>query len=265
MSALIPASDSAAAIAAAVTSLGVGAVYLFIAYRIADRQTSPATRMASLQFGLWWGGLGASVGLGGVEVALAVAGALPYASAMTLYLLTVLIDCVFLWGLTGFLTYVYTGRYHLLEVSALYAAFYVAYLYWFFAQAPTLVTFEAAQPVWHYGAAANVPLEFVLLVLLIGPELVGAILYLSLRLRTQDSAQRYRINLVGGGILLWFALDLVVPSATIPWLIARTLLQVVPGLMSLIAFYPPEWARRKYGVTSIDTPIVEGREALANS
>ncbi len=87
--------------------------------------------------------------------------------------------------------------------------------------------------------AGIVPLEAVLLVVLLGPEVLGAILYLSLRLRTRDSAQRYRIALVGGGILLWFALDLFLPATTIPWLIARTILLVIPGTMSLVAFYPP--------------------------
>ncbi len=145
---LIPASQTAAAVVAAATTLGVAVVYLLIGYRIADRQVSRPARLASFQFALWWGGLGASLGIGGIELLLAVTGELPYALAMTLYLVTVLVDCIFLWGLVGFLTYVYTGRYHVLEVSLLYVGFYIAYLYWFFAQNPYAVVFEAAQPVW---------------------------------------------------------------------------------------------------------------------
>ncbi|MGA8303046.1 MAG: hypothetical protein WA691_08925 [Thermoplasmata archaeon] len=242
----------------------MAAVYLYVGYRIADRRVSPTSRLASIQFALWWGGLGASVGLGGIELLLALSGAFPYALAMTTELVGVIVDCTFLWGLTGFLTYVYTGRYHLFEVSLLYIGFYIAYLYWFFAQSPTVEVFVAAQPMWHYAASPNVPLELILVIVLVGPELVGAILYLSLRFRTRDTAQRYRIGLVGGGILLWFAVDLFIPATSIPLLIARTLFLVIPGLMSLIAFYPPEWARRKYGVTSFDTHLVEGREAAPN-
>lgn len=265
MSALIPTSQVPAAVAAVVVTFGVAAVYLFIGMRLAARPVSPPSRLASVQFALWWGGLGASVGLGGLELLLAVSGLLPFAAAMTIYLLTILVDCTFLWGLVGFLTYVYTGKYHLVEVSTLYAGFYIAFLYWFFAQSPTGVVFEAAQPVWRYGAPANIPLALVLVVLLIGPEIVGAILYLSLRMRTKDPAQRYRILFVGGGILLWFGLDIFIPATTIGWLLARSILLVIPGAMSLIAYFPPEWARRRYGVTPMPIDLAEAREGTARA
>jgi hypothetical protein len=248
-----------------VTTLGVAAVYLYVGYRLAERRTSPASRLASIQFALWWGGLGASVGLGGIELLLAVGNALSFPLAMTIQMVSLLVDCTFLWGLTGFLLYVYTGRYHLIEVSMVYIGFYIAYLYWFFAQVPYAIVFRMANPTWQFHVGENFPLTLVLVIVLIGPELVGAILYLSLRFRTRDAAQRYRITLVGGGILLWFALDLFIPGSTIPWLIAKTLLQVIPGILSLTAFYPPGWARRRYGVTSFETSLGERREAVARS
>jgi hypothetical protein len=263
MSSLIPTSDLPAAAAVFVVSVGVAAVYLYVGYRIADRPVAARSRLASYQLALWWAGLGASVAIGGVEIVLAALNLLPFALVLTLYLVGVVVDCVFLWGLVGFLTYVYTGRYHLGEVSLLYAGFYVAYLYWFFSQSPFAVKFLALQPVFQYATpnAVNIPLELVLVVVLIGPELVGAVLYLSLVRRTRDSAQRYRIALVGGGILLWFGLDVILPATTPAWLLARTVLEVVPGVMSLIAFYPPEWARRRYGATTARSLDFDAREA----
>jgi hypothetical protein len=263
VSTLIPGDQTAGAAAVVLVSLAVSAVYLYVGYRLAERRTSAGSRLASFQFAVWWGGLGVSVGIGGIELLLAIAGALPFALAMTFYLVSILVDCIFLWGLTGFLTYVYTGRYHLVEVGLIYIVLYVTILYWFFSRAPYAVAFEAAQPVWRYtNTGGPVLLELVLVLVLLAPEIVGAILYLSLRRKTQDSAQRYRITLVGGGILIWFGLDLFIPATTIPWVIFRTVLLVIPGLMSLFAFFPPVWARRKYGATAFETALADGREAV---
>jgi hypothetical protein len=136
----------------------------------------------------------------------------------------------------------------------------VLLLFWFFSEGPYQVAVEAGSAIWRYNGAVNLPIEVVLVLLLLVPEILGAILYLSLLRRTRDTAQRYRITLVGGGILLWFALDLFIPATTIGWVIFRSLLTVGPALMSLAAYYPPEWARRRYGVSAIE---IEGPEGAA--
>jgi hypothetical protein len=195
-----------------------------------------------------------------VGLSCALGGVLTYPLAMTLFLVSIVIIVASLWGLTGFLVYVYTGQYHLIEVSAIYIGFYVAYLFYFFSQTPTGVVIEAGSTVWRYAGTPNVLLELILVLLLLVPEIVAAILYLSLRRKTDDTGQKYRITLVGGGILLWFALELFVPATTIPWVVFRTLLLVLPALMSLAAYYPPSWARRRYGVTAIETIPADLRE-----
>ncbi|MGI0129639.1 MAG: hypothetical protein ACREEC_05760, partial [Thermoplasmata archaeon] len=87
--------------------------------------------------------------------------------------------------------------------------------------------------------------------------------YLSLLRRARDSATRYRILLVGSGILLWFALDVVFPATNNALVLAKAVVQVVPGLMSYAAFFPPQWARRKYGVTALHGGEPEAKEATA--
>lgn len=236
--------------------------YLFIGYRLARRKVSTPSRLAANQLAIWWGGLGVDLAIGGIELACALAGALTFSLAMTFYLVTVVVIVSSLWGLTGFLTYVYTGRYHLVEVCGIYVGFYVAYLFWFFSQSPYALSIEAGSTVWQYHATPSLLLELVLVVILLGPEIVGAILYLSLWRRTRDTAQRYRIALVGGGILLWFALDVLVPGSTIPWLAFRTSLLVIPAVMSLIAYFPPSWARRRYGATAIESQPSERVEGV---
>ncbi len=246
MGGLVPASQLATAVATVIVSLGVGAVYLYFAWRLSQRHVSAGARLASNQFALWWGGIGVTVFLTAVEVALAAGGALNLPGALTLYFLSVLIDCALLWGLTGFLLYVYTGRYRLLELSAFYVAFYVVVLYFVFARVPSGVAWLAGSVTLVYSAPAVPALEVVVVLGLLGPEVVGAILYLTLARRLPaGSAARLRIWLVGGGILLWFAIDIFVPSSTAAWSLARSILQLVPGAMSLIAYYPPSWARAR--------------------
>ena len=261
----MPSSQVPGDAAVVLVTLVVSAFYLFIGYRLAQRKVSEGSRLAGTQLAMWWGGLGADLAMGAIELACALGGVLTFSLAMTLYLVTIIVIVASLWGVTGFLVYVYTGRYHLPEIGAIYIGFYVTYLYWFFAQSPTAVAIESGSAVWRYSGSSNLPLELVLVVLLLGPEIVAAILYLSLRRRTRDSAQRYRITLVGGGILLWFGIDLFLPATTIPWLIFRTLLLVLPALMSLAAYYPPEWARRKYGVTAIETQPSDLAEGVTSS
>jgi hypothetical protein len=262
VSALVPTSAVPAAVANVVITFGVAAVYLYIGYRLSQRRVSAGSRLASYQFSLWWGGLGITVALGGIELALAIAGALPFALALTFYFFTDLVDCFFLWGLVGFLVYVYTGRYHLIELTLFYAVFYFTVVYFVFLRVPSSVVLVAGQPALAYSVAPVPVLELVIILGLLGPEIVGAILYLSLLRRTDDPARRFRIWMVGGGILLWWVLEVFLPSSTPGWALARGILTVVPGLMSLIAFYPPEWAQRRFGVQAEARPE-PGQEAVA--
>ena len=264
MSALVPTSQLPLTIALIVATAGASLVYGYVGYRLYRRQVSSDARLASTQFALWWGGLGVSTAVGGAELALAAVGVLSFPLALTLYLVVVLVDCAFLWGLVGFLLFVYTGKYHLLELTAFYAWFYVTLLYYVLTQVPSSVAVVAGSVDLRYSAPPIAALEGVLVLGLIGPELVCGILYFSLLRRTDDPARRYRIWLVGGGILLWFAIDVFVPSSTLPWTLAKAVIQVIPGIMSLFAFYPPAWARRRYGVTSWDEPVAPPK-AVARS
>ncbi len=264
MAPLVPPADAPLAVATIVVSAAVAWVYLFVGFRLAERQVRPAARLASLQLALWWGGAGVGVVITTVELAFAVANALPLALGITLYLTSVLLDCAILWGLVGFLVYVYTGKYHLVELTALYGVFYVLVLYYVFFTQPISVAFTAGAPLLHYARTAPLWLELPIVVILVGPEFVGAILYLSLYRRTHDRDQRIRVLLVGGGILLWFLLDLIVPSTTGTWTLARSVLQVVPGLMSFVAFYPPEWLRRRFRFMTGAPPAPESSEAVTH-
>jgi hypothetical protein len=246
---LVPAGDAPLAGATIAISLGVAAVFLFVGLRIAERPVSPHARLASFLLALWWGGVGVSVSISALELALALGNVFPFALALTLSLVGDLIAVLFLGGLVGFLVFVYTGHYHLVELIALYAAFYVMLLYYVLAQAPYGVGFHAGAPTILYAQHGPVWLAVPIVLILLGPVIIGGVLYLTLLRRTRDQGTRSRIWLVGGGILLWFAIDLFVPGSTGGWVLVRSVVEVVPGVMSLIAFYPPPWAQRRWGLS----------------
>jgi hypothetical protein len=264
MSSLVPPPDEAIAAATVVVSLGVASILIYVGNRLFERTISPAARLASAQLSVWWGGLGVTVLLAAIELGLALGNALPLPLELTLVIVGDLVTVVALWGLVGFLTYVYTGRYHLLELGAVYAAFFVLAVYYTLAQSPYGVAFVAGAPALVYAVPPIGWLQGVIIVIFVFPELIGAILYLSLVRRTRVQAQRSRIYLVGGGILLWFALELFLPSGSAGWVLVRSLLEIVPGVMSLIAFYPPAWAQRRLGLTP-DVLTREAPEATADT
>ncbi len=249
MSSLVPPQDAGVTAVTVVVALAAACVYFYVGKRLFDRVVSPSARLASVQLAVFWGGLGATIFLDGLESGLALANAFPLAVALTFLVVLDLVAVVALWGLVGFLTYVYTGKYHLVAWGGIYIAFFVLAMYYTFAQAPSGVTFTDFAPALVYAVPPIKWLEAVIIVLLVGPELVGAVLYLSLLRRTRVREQRSRIWLVGGAILLWMGFDLFVPSSTGPWIVVHTVLEVIPGLMTLIAFYPPSWAQRRFGLT----------------
>jgi hypothetical protein len=265
MSPLVPMHDAAIAASTVVVSVGVATIYLFVGRRLFERTVSSAARLATIQLALFWGGLGATILLDATETSFALGNALSLPVALTLTVVDDLVAVVALWGLVGFLTYVYTGRYHLPEWGAVYAAFFVLAIYYTLAQGPYGVGFVDGAPAILYAVPPVAWLTAVVIVLLVGPELVGAILYLSLLRRTRVQEQRSRIWLVGGGILLWMGLDVFLPSSSGVWVLARTLLEVVPGLMILVAYYPPAWAQRRLGLPPAAPAPETSRDAVAES
>jgi hypothetical protein len=250
MTPLVPPHQAAITVAILLVSLGAAAVYLYVGKRLFERVVATSARLASIQLALFWGGLGVTILLDALEDALALGNSFPVPLALTFVIVADLVAVIALWGLVSFLTYVYTGRYHLFEWGAIYVAFFVMAIYYTLARDPSGVAFAMGAPTIVYSAAAIKWLEAVIVVILVGPELVGAILYLSLLRRTKVQEQRSRIWLVGGGILLWMGLDLFLPASSGGAILLGRVLEVIPGVMTLVAFYPPTWAQRRFGLTS---------------
>jgi hypothetical protein len=240
-------------VATSVAGLFIAFVYSFVAYRLYRRPISSEARLASAEFSIFWYALGISSALTGIEAGLAVAGDLSLSVAVTVSLLGVLVDCVFLWAIVDYLVYVYTGRYHFALVAGLYGLFYVVAMYYVVLEHPYALVIRAGVPTLLTSPVTVPALSAVVLVGLLFPEYIGAILYLSLLRRTQDRTQRFRITVVGVSILAWFSLTFFYPSSTIAETFERAFLMLIPALLVLVAYLPPEWMRNRFRISGVSS------------
>jgi hypothetical protein len=238
-------------VASSTAGFFVAFVYSFVAFRLYRRAVSSEARLASTEFSIFWYALGLSSALTAIDAGLAAAGDLSLSVAITVSLLGVLVDCVFLWAIVGYLVYVYTGRYHFALVAGSYGLFYVVAMYYVVLEHPYALVIRAGVPTL-MNSPVNVPaLTAVVLVGLLFPEYIGAILYLSLLRRTQDRTQRFRITVVGSSILAWFSLTFFYPTSTTAETFERAFLMLIPAALVLVAYLPPEWMRTRFRITGV--------------
>ena len=250
MTALIPASDVGITVITLVVSVLAVALYAYVGLRLVRRDVSARSRLASYQFSLWWLGLGAALAAGRIELALALGNSLPYAAAVTFSLVNIAIEAIYLWGLVGSFVYLYTGRYYLLGLGVLYAAFYFVSVYAIFAQGPYAVSVASGTPALLYASPASSGAALALTLVVIVPEFVAACLYLTLLRQAPDRTVRWRISLVGSSILFWVAVHAFVPSAGYDWILAKTFLDAIPAVLSYLGLLPPAWLRRRFGLAA---------------
>jgi hypothetical protein len=237
-------------------SLASTPVYAYVGWRLWQRPMPYSARLPAAQFSIWWLALGVGSLIAGIEGLAGGLGVLGFPTGFTAYLLTVLVDTAALWGLVGYLVYIYTGKYHLLALGAFYAAFYICALDYVIGNEPYAVVFSAGIPtiLYHLRNTSGPLFAFVAFGLVV-PELVGAGLYVSLLRKTTDRTRRYRIAMVGVSVWMYFLLAFVgTPSSLVAaevWNLVRAILDVVAAVVALVAFFPPEPLRRWLRVEAV--------------
>jgi hypothetical protein len=248
MSPLIPSSEVGITLVTLAISAGVILVFAYVGYRLLRRPVSGRSQLAAHEFALWWIGLGVAIAAGRLELALALANSLPYALALTFSLVNVILESVYLWGLVGSLVYLYTGRYYMLALGILYSTFYVVSVFAIFSQGPYAVSVASGTPTLVYASPADANLALALTLVVLVPEFVAACMYLSLLRHSRDRSVQWRISLVGASILFWVGVHAFVPSSSYELILAKTILDGVAAVVSLIGIFPPAWIRRKLGI-----------------
>lgn len=246
--------DNSALVVGGTDLLAVSA-YLFLGWRFSVRKVAPENTIPILQFSAFWFALGLSTGVTAVESLWAVSSNPSLVTAVALYHLQLFALCTALWGLVGYLSFLYFGRSYLLAVSAAYLLLYGVLLYYTSAAPAAGVTVMDGTVGVKYATAVAGPVILLALVLLAVP-VVGAILYFTLFFRTQDRTARYRIALVSWGILGFFGVGVIDLAARLGGgLVAVSLgavLSLTPVAAILLAYYPPRAIRERLGVTGLE-------------
>jgi hypothetical protein len=222
-------------LAAGILGLATGLAFAYVAHAVTRRPASPENRPAQLGHATWWLGLGAYLVLQGGLTVLAAFDALSGDAYVASRLLAIPLLCACVWGITFYLTFLYTGRNQAgVWLGIAYALVAAVFFYATFGQGP--LTMRKAQ--WVIEIDDSSPLYRIVYVLVGAPPILASLAYLSLLRRVRDPAQRRRILLVAGSILAYVGSGLAARLAASDLVIFVTLVLFGGGaaLMSLAAY-----------------------------
>jgi uncharacterized membrane protein YuzA (DUF378 family) len=244
--------DNSALIVGITSLLGVG-VYLFLGVKLGTRPVSGESKIPALQFAIFWIALAISSALGGIESLVAAFQTPPLAIVVTFLYYDIALICAALWGLVGYLFYLYRGRSVLIPVSLLYILEYCLVVYYVTAGRADAVVVQQGNVNPVYSVSVNGLLVAIPALLLILPEYVASIAFFTLFFRTKDRTVRYRVTLVSWGLIGWFSFDFLTSAlgGGLIGLAVSHVLVVVAALVVFLAYYPPRFVRTRLAVSGI--------------
>lgn len=250
---------SSTLLAAALFAFVAAAVYAYVGDRLRRRRVSEEARLAAQLFSLWWLALAGATAITGLTHLAGALGNTDLALHVTLTSVNLLLICAALWGLLYYLVYLFTGRKGaVVPLSVFYAAYYVSLVYYVTSSHPAAVELRRWQAALVYEQPLAGPLFTALVLLLVVPQIVGALAYFTLFFRVRDRTQRYRIGVVSWSIVLWFGSALVAAAAGLgqndAWQVASRAIGLGAALAILMAYEPPGFLKRRLGVASITDP-----------
>jgi hypothetical protein len=244
-------------LASALFAIAAAAVYAYVGSRVGRRRVSRDAQLASRLFTMWWYGLAATTAVGAAQSVLAWGGALDLPLALTLAQVNLLMVSVALWGLLYYLAYVFTGKSRALwPISAFYVVNYVLLVYFVAVSAPQAVHVGRWSATLEYGNPQGGPLLAAVVLLLLGPQIGSGLAYFTLFFKVREPTQRWRIALVSLSIVAWFGSALAGVGAGLSqhdwWQWTTRGIGLAAALTILMAYVPPLWARRKWGIQPLD-------------
>lgn len=243
-------------VAGAAYSAAAATVYLVVGVILWRRRLSPEFELAGSMFSVWWLALGTTSAL---TASLTVAGALggpPFFVVLALTYFNLWLVCMGLAGLLYYLVYLFTGlRRTVIPIAVFYVVVFALIVYALNAAGPTGVSIDEWSVGLEYGQELPRMVGLLLLGLLVLPQIVAGLFYLSLVRQASSSTQKYRVVMVGTAILVWFGVGIVASLAGISterwWQFVSRLIGLAAATATLMAYEPPAWVRRWLGVESI--------------
>jgi len=240
-----------------ILSILAAGIYYYVGQVLSRRRSSSEdSRTAWLLFVVWWYALAATTLSSAI---LSLLGALDIAGVplfTTLTLVNLLAICVALYGLVFYLLYLFTGKRSLLApLTVFYIGYYILLVYYVQASTPVSVEVQRWRAVLVYENQLRGPIFVVALLLLLLPPILGGLAYFTLYFRVKTSTQKYRILMVSWSIIIWFVSGLIGSFAGLSqydwWQVMSRLIGLGAASAIILAYQPPVWIKRRYGVTSI--------------
>lgn len=238
--------------------LATGALYFIVGRLILRREVAASERAANRLFATWWIALAILYGAVASSNLASAFGVRDLIVAVALLEALLVLICVALWGLMGFLLYVYTGTNRWLTALAVfYGLLAVGFLWLIEWMSPTGfkeptgtdLAFEN-----QLGDSGSIVVGLLFSV----PIFAGALAYASLAFRVRGPAPRYRIGMVAGAFLVQFGWSIV--SATlglarkypdsVALLVVQQAIAIAVPIFVILAYRPPAWIRHRLEAAS---------------
>ncbi|MDX1612132.1 MAG: hypothetical protein R3185_07165 [Candidatus Thermoplasmatota archaeon] len=234
------------------------ALFAYVGLRFAQRPVSSATQRGQRAFVTWWYALAVATFIGATQTLLASLGIRDLGTHVALIHLIFLFICMALWGLLSYLVFVYTGRSGLfLGIAVAYLLYYLAIVYYITLLEPIDLSIGAWRVELIYAHQPEGFVATALGVLLVLPQILGALGYLSLYRHVDSRSQRYRVVVVSTCILVWFSSSLVAQGtgadeATL-WPVVSQAIGLVAALGILAGYVPPRPIQRWLDIHGVET------------
>ena len=243
----------------ALYGFGAAGIYLYIGQRLRQRQIeNRASSLAWRFFVMWWFGLAATTLIGALMTLLGLLNLANLSLFVILTHLNLLSICLALSGLLYYLLYLFTGNARLLwPLIIFYGVYYVWLVFFVTGARPIGVSVERWQVALEYEQSlTDSPFFWLIVIFLLFPQIIGSLAYFSLYFKVRQATQKYRVLLVSWSIILWFGSAFLAAATGLSnrdaWQIVSRLIGLSAALAIFIAYFPPNWIKRKYGIVALD-------------
>ena len=214
---------------------------------------------------MFWYALGSTTCVGGVLNLIGGLGVTSLPLFLTFTQVNLLAICIALYGLMYYLLYLFTGNHKLfMPVTFFYIAYYIMLMYYINVNEPMGVAVNKWSTTLVYQQHATGPLYFIVIALLLLPQIIGSAAYFSLYFRIKEATQRYRIVMVSGGIFIWFLSSFLSSLARLSqydwWQVMSRLIGLGAALAILMAYRPTKGIKQWLGVISIAEENIKNLE-----
>jgi hypothetical protein len=239
-------------------------IYAYIGWRLSKRLISSSeSRLAWQSFTVWWYGLAATTLIGGFLNLFGALGLTILPVFVTATYVNILVICVALLGLVYYLIYLFTGNSGwLMRLAIFYIVYYVLLVYYITASVPGDINMEHWRTTLAYRAPLTGPFFVILMILLLLPQILGALAYFTLYFRVPGVTQKYRILLVSWSIIIWFLSPFAALAGGLAqedwWQLVSRLIGLAAALIILMAYLPPRWLKQRYGIISLHEERQQG-------